>query len=121
MAVSATAGECRPTNEAKRSVFTVLLDESRMNATEAAKLCGKNVATVIRWITRGVRRGGRIKRLEAYRNGGQWVTSREALARFMEAVTADRVGYEEGGPEDVPATPDDEARVVDRLAAQYGL
>jgi hypothetical protein len=34
-------------------VFAVLMDEHRMNATEAARLYGKDIATITRWITPG--------------------------------------------------------------------
>jgi Protein of unknown function (DUF1580) len=52
----------------------------------ASTLQGRRVhlSTVMRWRTRGVRGA----RLEAFRLGGRWVTSREALARFIAAVTA---------------------------------
>jgi hypothetical protein len=41
-----------------------------------------HLSTVIRW----VRRGCRGVRLEAVRVGGRWVTSREALDRFVERL-----------------------------------
>jgi hypothetical protein len=45
-------------------------------------------STVFRWIFAGVRLpdGSRV-RLEAVRLGGRWLTSREAIQRFMEAQT----------------------------------
>jgi hypothetical protein len=43
-----------------------------------------NCSTVFRWIVKGVRG----IRLEAARLGGQWFTSREALQRFAERLTA---------------------------------
>jgi hypothetical protein len=55
-------------------------------------------ATLTRWILAGVRRpGGRRVRLEAVRLGGRWVTSREAIGRFVAALTP------EPGPTDAPA------------------
>ncbi len=47
-----------------------------------------HLSTLIRWVTSGVKApGGQIVRLEALRLGGKWVTSREALQRFAEALT----------------------------------
>jgi hypothetical protein len=47
-----------------------------------------HLSTLLRWILRGVRApGGGLVRLEALRLGGRWVTSREALQRFAEALT----------------------------------
>src|SRR5262245_12476114 len=47
-----------------------------------------HVSTVLRWILVGSKApGGRQVRLEALRLGGKWVTSREALQRFAEALT----------------------------------
>jgi Protein of unknown function (DUF1580) len=45
-------------------------------------------STVFRWVFDGVRLpdGSRV-RLEAVRLGGHWLTSREAIQRFMEAQT----------------------------------
>jgi hypothetical protein len=43
-----------------------------------------HVSTVHRWVQRGV--GG--VRLEAIRVGGRWLSSREALGRFVAALTA---------------------------------
>jgi Protein of unknown function (DUF1580) len=42
-----------------------------------------HLSTIIRWKDRGVQG----VRLEAVRLGGRWVTSREALARFVSGVT----------------------------------
>jgi hypothetical protein len=46
-------------------------------------------STIFRWITKGVTipSGNRV-RLEAARLGHRWVTSKEALARFAEVLTA---------------------------------
>src|SRR5438105_865260 len=47
-----------------------------------------HLSTLIRWITSGVRTsdGARVC-LEAVRLGSKWVTSREALVRFVEKLT----------------------------------
>lgn len=46
-------------------------------------------STVHRWLTRGSRAAdGRVVRLEAVRVGGRWLTSRGAVGRFVEALTA---------------------------------
>jgi hypothetical protein len=43
---------------------------------------------VLRWITKGAKGpNGQLVRLEGIRLGGRWLTSREALIRFSEALT----------------------------------
>ena len=47
-----------------------------------------HVSTVLRWIQRGARGpGGDRIHLEAVRVGGKWVTTREALQRFIARLT----------------------------------
>jgi hypothetical protein len=47
-----------------------------------------HLSTLLRWITKGAKGpGGETVRLEAVRLGGRWMTSREALQRFAEALT----------------------------------
>lgn len=47
-----------------------------------------HLSCILRWITKGsLAPDGRRVRLEAVRIGGRWITSREALARFAEALT----------------------------------
>lgn len=65
--------------------------EQLINLRTAAKLrpCGRNgrpthISTIHRWIQRGVRG----VRLEAVRIGGSLFTSREALQRFADRLTA---------------------------------
>lgn len=60
--------------------------ESLITMTQAAKLLpGRpNVATLWRWRTSGIRG----VRLETLRIGGRRMTSKEALSRFHERVTA---------------------------------
>jgi hypothetical protein len=48
-----------------------------------------NPATVWRWVCRGHRLpNGSVIKLEAAKLAGRWLTSRSALARFLERVTA---------------------------------
>jgi hypothetical protein len=69
-----------------------ILQETLVSSAELAKSIppsrGKavNPSTIGRWIARGVKGpdGQRI-RLEAFRLGGRYVTSREAFARFLGA------------------------------------
>jgi hypothetical protein len=45
-------------------------------------------STLLSWVQKGVKApGGKRVRLEALRVGGRWMTSREALQRFAEALT----------------------------------
>jgi Protein of unknown function (DUF1580) len=47
-----------------------------------------HISTLLRWATKGAKGpDGTIVRLEALRLGGRWVTSREAIQRFMERLT----------------------------------
>jgi hypothetical protein len=76
-----------------------ILAESIVSIREAAALLpgrsGRptNFSTVWRWILRGIKRPGDAAtvRLEAVRLGGRWVTSREAIARFSAALTAQAI------------------------------
>ena len=70
----------------------------------AAKLVppGRNgkrthLSTLLRWITCGAKSpSGETVRLEAVRLGGRWITSREALQRFAEALTPPSSMSEQG-------------------------
>jgi hypothetical protein len=72
-----------------------LSTESVLSLRDAAKLLpparlGRPVsfACVWRWVLSGARAAtGQKVKLEALRLGGRWVTSREALQRFAEALT----------------------------------
>lgn len=47
-----------------------------------------HLSTLLRWILRGTRNlAGDMVRLEAVRMGSRWMTTREALQRFAEALT----------------------------------
>jgi len=69
--------------------------ETPIPLAEAAKLIppagqGKrtHLSTLLRWILRGARNpAGQVVRLAAVRLGNRWMTSREALQRFAEALT----------------------------------
>jgi hypothetical protein len=72
-----------------------LSTESPLSLNQAARLLppGRrnrpvSFACLFRWVTQGAKApsGDRV-RLEALRLGGRWVTSREALQRFAEALT----------------------------------
>lgn len=80
------------------SVETIL-SETRVTVAEAARLipgtAGNKhvgVGAVYRWIHAGVMIDGRAIRLVAVNAGGHWVTSREAVMRFIEATTAAAMG-----------------------------
>jgi hypothetical protein len=67
-----------------------LAQESRLALSEAARhlstLTGTKVSVsrIYRWITRGVGHPlARVVRLQAAKVGGRWVTSKEAIDRFL--------------------------------------
>lgn len=69
--------------------------EQLLSLRQASRLLPSNrggkpvsFACLLRWITHGVRgpNGDRVQ-LEACRLGSRWLTSREALQRFAEALT----------------------------------
>ena len=47
----------------------------------------RTVSCLVRWINAGVMVNGQRIRLEAARIAGSWITSRAAIARFVEAQT----------------------------------
>jgi hypothetical protein len=69
--------------------------ESTISLTQAARLLppgrrGRpaSLSCLLRWVLVGARApSGERVRLEAVRLGGRWLTSREALQRFAEALT----------------------------------
>jgi hypothetical protein len=80
-----------------------------------------HISTILRWIMRGAKApdGSRV-RLEAVRLGGRWLTSREALQRFAEALTP-RLDV---APPPVPRTSSRRRRESERAAedlAKLGL
>lgn len=67
---------------------TISLTEATWLLPSGRKGRPVHLSCVLRWITNGSSApGGRRVRLEAVRLGGRWITSREALARFAEALT----------------------------------
>ena len=73
-----------------------ILDETTISLQDAAASLpsgmsrGKtmNFSTIWRWALRGVLAiDGRRVKLEAVRLGGRWLTSREAIQRFSDALT----------------------------------
>src|SRR5262245_45668571 len=72
-----------------------LLRETTMSLAEAAKRLppfrpGRpvSVGSLTRWVLHGVHTPAGLVRLEASRVGGHWITSLEALERFLTAQTA---------------------------------
>ncbi|HYV37592.1 MAG TPA: DUF1580 domain-containing protein [Gemmataceae bacterium] len=72
-----------------------LVTEHLLSLTDARRLlpAGRNgsavhLSCILRWILTGAKApGGDRIRLDAARVGGRWLTSREALQRFAEALT----------------------------------
>lgn len=97
-----------------------ILDEAVIRLHEAARIVGMgrggrptHMATVWRWIRKGCRaHDGRIVRLEAVRVGSHWVTSREAIRRFSDALTP-RI---DGDPAPAPRTSTARQRASQRAA-----
>ena len=74
-----------------------------------------HISTLLRWILTGAKApGGQTVRLEALRLGGRWVTSREALQRFAEALTP-RLDSE---PAPAPRSPAKRRRESDQAARE---
>jgi hypothetical protein len=77
-----------------------LATEQRIGLHDAAKLYPSfrngrptHISTVLRHITKGTRLpNGEVVRLEGARLGGRWITSVEAVQRFMERLTAGALG-----------------------------
>jgi Protein of unknown function (DUF1580) len=71
-----------------------ILDETTISLHEAAaqfpgRCPGKklNFSTVWRWVLKGVTANGQVVKLQAVRLGSRWITSKEAIRRFSEALT----------------------------------
>jgi hypothetical protein len=96
-----------------------LVSERRIGLHEAAKIPpsfreGKptHVSTVLRWITKGVKlANGEVVRLEGARCGGRWTTSVEAVARFMERLTAGTLATRRAPSHRHPARPGNAAGI----------
>lgn len=99
-----------------------LTAEKPIPLAEACKLVppgrqGKrtHLSTLLRWIFAGARNpaGERVK-LQAIRLGGRWMTSRESLQRFAEALTP---RTDQPAPA-TPRTPTARQRASERAAKQ---
>jgi hypothetical protein len=74
-----------------------LLSEGLIRLSTVARLLpenrggrGPHPSTISRWINFGVKtRSGRTVRLEAVKVGQSWQTSRQAVERFLEALSAE--------------------------------
>ena len=75
-------------------MFDITTEEA-ITLNEAARIVGAgnngkpvHLSTVFRWCVKGCRApGGRRVRLDAVRVGAGWRTSKEALTRFVQALT----------------------------------
>jgi hypothetical protein len=74
------------------------------------------LSCVIRWVLDGVRApgGGRV-RLEAARLAGRWITTSQAIARFIQAQTPD-LDAQADSP--TPRTPSVRRKASERAAAE---
>lgn len=61
-----------------------------LSITQAARFYPRKThsSTIIRHITKGIKTPAGVVKLEATRIGGRWVTTREAIDRFSERLTA---------------------------------
>lgn len=74
-----------------------------------------HLPTLLRWILRGTRNpAGETVRLEAIRLGNRWMTSREALQRFVERLTP----ATDTPLQSVPRTATARQRASERAAAE---
>jgi hypothetical protein len=76
---------------------------------------------VLRWVLNGARApDGQLVKLEALRLGGRWVTSKEALQRFAEALTPTFAGSP-ASPTDTPRQRRKAAEKVERELEELGI
>jgi hypothetical protein len=105
-------------------VITEVLAGDALSLAAAAKLLpsyrhGKptNPATLWRWASKGVRlHDGTVVRLETCRCGGRQMTSRAALARFIEAQTPRQ--DQDPTPVPAPRTPTQKRRTAEHAARE---
>lgn len=77
-----------------------------------------HTATITRWILRGVKApDGRTVRLQAVRGGHRWLTSEQALARFLAALTPTATSLGTVNAEITPS-PSQQKRAADRAGAE---
>jgi hypothetical protein len=78
--------------------------------------CKCHISTLVRWITRGCRApSGELVRLRAARLGSRWITSHEAIAEYMAALTPTVGSPVQPQP---PRTPGRRQRAAQRAADQ---
>lgn len=65
-----------------------LLRETEMSAAAVAAKCHVSVDAAVRWMRRGRMAGGRKVRLAGYKAGRGWMTTEQALARFLAACSS---------------------------------
>src|SRR5262249_32787805 len=71
-----------------------------------------HLSTLLRWILQGAKSpSGEIVRLDACRLGGRWMTSREAIHRFAQALTPT---HNVPTPAPAPRTPTQRSRASER-------
>jgi hypothetical protein len=74
-----------------------------------------SLGCILRWVLEGAKApDGKRVRLEALRMGGRWITSRESLQRFAEALTP-RLS---DAPMSSPRTPGRRQKAADRAARE---
>jgi len=80
-----------------------------------------HLSTVLRWIAQGARApsGDRVK-LEAIRLGGCWMTSRDALQRFADALTPQQRNERPAMPRS-PAARERASRRAERQLERLGI
>jgi hypothetical protein len=107
-----------------------ILDEHRIDLSEAGRILGTDrspahLSTVLRAVTKGTKLpAGERVRLEAIRSAGRWVTSREAVERYVRRLTGLALG--EAEPTESPVTPMSSRRqrelaAVDRELDRAGI
>jgi hypothetical protein len=68
----------------------ISLNEAARSVPPSRSAKRTHLSTILRWILKGAKApSGEIVKLEALRLGGKWITTREALQRFAEALTPD--------------------------------
>jgi hypothetical protein len=93
-----------PATDPAPSALPAVLGETRCGMEAAGRHVGVDKKTIYRWITRGIVVGGERARLEAARLGGRYVTSKEALERFVNRMSQ-RSEVADPAPPAVAATP----------------
>src|SRR5262245_61856421 len=75
-----------------------------------------HLSTLLRWVLKGVRAAdGRVVRLDALRLGGRWISARQALQRFAEALTP---RAEAPAPIQTPRSPSKRQRAAEKAGQQ---